>query len=70
VSFDLELIANSMPRMSTGGCREAYIFAVTALEPAAIIIHPPGNVRITNRITNTEGYLGVFELVLFKVYVS
>ena len=39
-------------------CREEYVFAITAREPSALVVGPPGQIKITNRISSTEGYLG------------
>jgi hypothetical protein len=49
-----------MPRiLPHGQCREEYVFAITAREnPSTITIGPPGQIKITNRINSTEGYLG------------
>jgi hypothetical protein len=51
-----------MPRILPYGpaqCREEYVFAITAREsPSTIVVGPPGQIKITNRINSTEGYLG------------
>jgi hypothetical protein len=49
-----------MPRiLPHGRCREEYVFAITAREnPSTIVVGPPGQIKITNRINSTEGYLG------------
>jgi hypothetical protein len=49
-----------MPRILSGTqCREEYVFAITAREsPSTIVVGPPGQIKITNRINSTEGYLG------------
>ncbi|ODN99137.1 hypothetical protein I350_07293 [Cryptococcus amylolentus CBS 6273] len=44
--------------------REEYVFAITAVDPSLIEIKPPGNIKITNRITSAEGYLGNIALSL------
>jgi hypothetical protein len=42
-------------------CREEYVFAITAREsPSTIVVGPPGQIKITNRINSTDGYLGQF----------
>jgi hypothetical protein len=49
-----------MPRiLPHGQCREEYVFAITAREsPSTIVVGPPGQIKITNRINSTDGYLG------------
>lgn len=34
------------------------MFAVTARDPGSVTLGPPGQIKITNRINSTEGYLG------------
>jgi hypothetical protein len=56
-----------MPRILPYGeaaCREEYVFAITAREPGSIALGPPGQIKITNRISSIEGYLGNFALRL------
>jgi hypothetical protein len=52
-----------MPRIMPYGpanFREEYVFAITAKDPGSGVIQvgPPGQIKITNRINSTEGYLG------------
>jgi hypothetical protein len=63
-SFQTRYIRSSMPRiLPHGQCREEYVFAITAREsPSTIVVGPPGQIKITNRINSTEGYLGQFTL--------
>ncbi|ADV23907.1 hypothetical protein I305_02608 [Cryptococcus gattii E566] len=44
--------------------RDEYVFAITALDPSSLIIKPAGNIRITNRLTSAEGYIGNIALSL------
>nr|ODN90943.1 hypothetical protein L204_05782 [Cryptococcus depauperatus CBS 7855] len=44
--------------------REEYVFAITVLEPSSLVVKPPENIRISNRITNAEGYIGNIALSL------
>ncbi|WVQ74316.1 hypothetical protein IAR50_003914 [Cryptococcus sp. DSM 104548] len=44
--------------------RDEYVFAITAVDPSTIEVKPPGNVRITNRMTTADGYLGNIALSL------
>lgn len=50
-----------MIHASSAPCREEYVFAVTARDPASITIGPAGQIKITNRLNSAEGYLGVFQ---------
>lgn len=43
--------------------RDEYVFAITAKDPSAIKVAPAGSVKISNRITAAEGYLG--ELLMY-----
>lgn len=59
--------SHSIPRASTSTdtkYREEYVFAITALDPSSLAIKPAGNVRITNRLTSAEGYIGNIALSL------
>ena len=58
-----------MPRIMPYGpssYREEYVFAITDKDPGsgAIQVGPPGQIKITNRINSTEGYLGESRLHL------
>nr|XP_019043466.1 hypothetical protein I302_08044 [Kwoniella bestiolae CBS 10118]OCF22396.1 hypothetical protein I302_08044 [Kwoniella bestiolae CBS 10118] len=44
--------------------RDEYIFAITALDPSMLKVQDPGQVRISNRISTAEGYLGNIALSL------
>lgn len=64
-SFQTRYIRSSMPRIVPSyetNCREEYVFAITAREPASLTIGPPGQIKITNRINSTDGYLGMCPL--------
>ncbi|AAW45686.2 hypothetical protein CNBH1830 [Cryptococcus deneoformans B-3501A] len=66
-SFQNRYIRSSIPRASTSTdtkYREEYVFAITALDPSSLAIKPAGNVRITNRLTSAEGYIGNIALSL------
>ena len=54
-------IVSSIPRIKVsekGTCRGEYIFAITAKDPSAITIQPNADLRLANRLTSAEGYLG------------
>jgi hypothetical protein len=60
-SFQTRYIRSSMPRIvptPDTTCREEFVFAITAKEPGSLTIGPPGQIKITNRINSTDGYLG------------
>lgn len=64
-SFQTRYIRSSMPRITPAPgtettCREEYVFAITAKESGGLTIGPPGQIKITNRINSTDGYLGEF----------
>ncbi|KAK6908855.1 hypothetical protein I203_102860 [Kwoniella mangroviensis CBS 8507] len=48
--------------------RDEYIFAITALNPSELKVQDPGQVRISNRISNADGYLG--NIALSFTYLS
>ena len=60
-SFQTRYIRSSIPRCtpSAAPCRDEYVFAVTARDPGSLTLAPPGQIKITNRLNSTEGYLGV-----------
>lgn len=58
--------SRSIPRGASTATkyRDEYVFAITALDPSSLIIKPAGNIRITNRLTSAEGYIGNIALSL------
>lgn len=51
----------SIPRLTSENVfRDEYIFAITAKEGSGIAVAPAGKVKISNRISSTEGYLGKY----------
>ncbi|WWC92859.1 uncharacterized protein L201_007820 [Kwoniella dendrophila CBS 6074] len=66
-SFLNRYIRSSIPRISNisgSKGRDEYIFAITALDPATLKVQDPGQIRISHRISNAEGYLGNIALSL------
>ncbi|WVQ96069.1 hypothetical protein IAU59_003169 [Kwoniella sp. CBS 9459] len=66
-SFLNRYIRSAIPRascMSDRRGRDEFIFAITAINPGEFEVKPPGNIRITNRISSAEGYLGNIALSL------
>ncbi|WVQ84752.1 hypothetical protein IAT38_006909 [Cryptococcus sp. DSM 104549] len=66
-SFQNRYIRSSIPRTSVTSdrkYREEYVFALTALDPTSLTVKPPGDIRISNRITSAEGYIGNIALSL------
>ncbi|WRT69772.1 uncharacterized protein IL334_006763 [Kwoniella shivajii] len=68
-SFLNRYIRSSIPRvpniyMSSQKGRDDYIFAITALNPNSLTIQDPGQIKIANRISKAEGYLGNIALSL------
>ncbi|WVF68525.1 hypothetical protein IAT40_003293 [Kwoniella sp. CBS 6097] len=66
-SFLNRYIRSTIPRascMSDRRGRDEFIFAITAIKSGEFEVKPPGNIRITNRISNAEGYLGNIALSL------
>ncbi|KIR71681.1 hypothetical protein I310_04358 [Cryptococcus deuterogattii CA1014] len=65
-SFQNRYIRSSIPRGASTATkyRDEYVFAITALDPSSLIIKPAGNIRIINRLTSAEGYIGNIALSL------
>nr|XP_031858411.1 uncharacterized protein CI109_006174 [Kwoniella shandongensis]KAA5525483.1 hypothetical protein CI109_006174 [Kwoniella shandongensis] len=66
-SFQNRYIRSSIPRINVmhgGKGRGEYVFAITAIDPSTITVKPPGNLKIPNRISTAEGYLGNIALAL------
>ncbi|KAK4684973.1 hypothetical protein P7C73_g5189, partial [Tremellales sp. Uapishka_1] len=63
--FQARYIRSSMPRISPEGhYRKEFVFAITLKDPSNIIIKPPGQLRVSSRITSAEGYIGNIALSL------
>ncbi|WVO24640.1 uncharacterized protein IAS62_006008 [Cryptococcus decagattii] len=65
-SFLNRYIRSSIPRVGSTATkyRDEYVFAITAVDPSSLVIKPAGNIRITNRLTSAEGYIGNIALSL------
>jgi hypothetical protein len=49
-----------MPRLSTDGdkCRDEFVFAITLKDPRSLELGPAHGIRISNRLSSAEGYIG------------